>query len=455
MSQGVAVGLDPAGNEPGVIVVPTSPVVPATGREARRRRLLQDSACLASGQIAALAAAAVVGLVSARWLGPDGRGELVLALAVASLLGPLAAVGVDSFIASRSRLEPEALQASLAAVGLRVARWGGTALAAGTVAYGASLGLPVGVVVLGAAVALVRPTLAVLQAITTAHDRVASLGRVLAVSAVSQLIAVLALSLGGATVGDFVAASLVGLVVGCILLVRITGWPVAARRPVLDAACRRRVRRFGGKVVLGDALQTANYRLDVFVLAAFVPVSDVGVYAVAVTVVEILWQLPHALSRSLLPRISAGELHRAGVVRLSSVLAAGLVVVSAAGLALASWLTVPVLGGGYAAVPALLAILLPGVVAVGATKPLAAWTLSQGHPERNLRASGLGFAVVVVGDLLLIPRFGLAGAALASTLAYVVTAGAVLVPPRDEDRRPRPPGSRAGSPGDERRRGGG
>ena len=391
-----------------------------------RRRLLQDSAWLASGQVAALATAAATGLLAARWLGPQGRGQLVLALAVASFLAPLAAGGIDSFIASRAGLDPDLHERPVARLGLRIARWGGAAVAATTLAYGFAVGLPLEVVALAAAVGWVRPTLAVLQAMTTSRDDVVWLGRVLALSALSQLCIVLALSAGGASVGDFITASLFAHVIACLLLVRRNQGPEAGCPAPLEASGRRRLFRFSGTVVLGDAVQTANYRLDVFLLAAFVPLAEVGIYAVAVALVEVLWQLPQAVSRSIFPRIKAGQLDRSRVVRLSGALALGLGILSAAGLALASWITVPLLGPDYARVPGILAVLLPGVVFVGISKPLAAWTLSQGRPRQNLTASAIGLVVMVVGDLWLIPRFGLHGAAVASTLAYVVTGSAVV-----------------------------
>ncbi len=409
----------------GAVVTVGAPA-PVPAGVAAGRRLVQDSAALAMGQAAALAAAAASGLLAARWLGPQGRGQLVLALAVASLLAPLAAGGIDTFIAARSRLDADLPERAVAVLGLRAARWGGAGVAVATLAYGLAEGLPAAVVVLAAAVALVRPTLAVVHAIATGRDRVVAVGAALTVSAITQLVAVWALSAGGATVGDFVTASLLGVVAGGAVLVPVIGWPSSTSWAVLDPPRRRRVVRFGRTVVLGDALQAANYRLDVLVLAAFVPVAEVGVYAVALTLVEVVWQLPQAVSRSLLPRTAAGEMDRAGVVRLAAVLAVGLVALSAAGLALTRWLTVPVLGPDYAAVPSLLAVLLPGVLLVGATKPLAAWTLGQGEPGRNLRASAVGFVALMAGDLVLIPRYGTPGAALACTLAYALTAAAVV-----------------------------
>lgn len=399
-------------------------------------RFLRDSGALVVGQVGTLAVAAILGLLAARWLGASGKGELVLAFAVGSFLAPLGAGGIDSYIAARSKVDQGRWRAGAAAMGRRAAWWGGLAIAAATVAYGLANSIPLGLIAIAAIAVFLRPAIAVLQAIATSEDRVASLGRVLAAIAATQLLAITVLAFDGATANDFALTTLTGFAVGYWILSRSTSAPLSGEGDRLAPARRREAWRFGQTVVIGDFLQLANYRLDVFILAAFVPIADVGVYAVAVTLAEIVWQLPQAISRSLLPRISGGDMDRSRVVRVSVSLVAILVLLSAAGLALASKLTVPVLGADYARVPGLLAVLLPGIVLMGAAKPLAAWTLAHGRPGRNLTASAIGFVVVVAGDLLLIPHFGLLGAAITSTFAYAVTACVVvLLVPRAEEAR--------------------
>lgn len=406
-----------------------------------RRRVLRDSASLATGQVSALAVATLLGLLGARWLGAAGKGQLVLAFAVASLLGPLGAGGIDSYIAARSAADSPAWQRSIAALGRQAARRGGLVLGLSTVGYGLAVGLPLGLVVVAALAALLRPAMAVLQAIATSQDRVASIGRVLMATAGIQLGVVALLALDGPTIYDFALSSLVSLGLGCLMLRRRSAAVLAGPAETLEPARRRAAWRFGRTVVLGDALQLANYRLDVFFLAAFVPVADVGVYAVAVTLVEVLWQLPHAISRSVLPRVVSGQIDRAKVNRLARLLAAVLTALALAGLVGTALLTVPLLGTDYRRVPALVAMMLPGVLLVGATKPLAAWTLAQGHPRINLQASAMGFAVVVVANLALVPHYGISGAAIASTLSYAVTAFAIAARAPVSSEPPRSPSS--------------
>lgn len=395
-----------------------------------RSRLVKDSAALGLGQTVALAAGALAALLAARWLGATAKGQLTLMFAVPALLGPLAAGGVDSYIAARAGGRDPQQRRAVVGLGVRAARWGGAALASATLAYGIGTGLPPGPVLFAAVLAGLRPGLAVAQAVATSDDQVARVGRALVAMAAAQLSLVVVLAADGASVADFAAASALSVLVGRRLLRPARSRPGAGAPAELAAAQRRQVLRFGGAVVVGDALQLANYRMDLFVLAAFVPVADIGVYAVAVALAEILWQLPQAVSRSILPRIVAGQLDRAGVLRISKALGA-----VTAGLALVGWLLAvhlvePVFGSDFARVPLVLAVLLPGAVLVSAAKPIAAWTLSCGCPSRNVRASAAGFAVVAAGNVLLVPSFGIVGAAVASTLGYgVVAAGVALLAP--------------------------
>lgn len=62
--------------------------------------------------------------------------------------------------------------------------------------------------------------------------------------------------------------------------------------------------------------------------------------------------------------------------------------------------------------------LLPGTVALAGTKILASYIFSQGKPLINSYITVASLAITLTCDLALIPVFGVAGAAAASTIAY-------------------------------------
>jgi len=91
-------------------------------------------------------------------------------------------------------------------------------------------------------------------------------------------------------------------------------------------------------------------------------------------------------------------------------------------LALVAPLLVQVLFG-TAFQPSVVAVwlLLPGIVALSNARVLAGYLLGRNRQQVDLAASLAGLVVTVALDLLLIPRYGFAGAAIASSIAYATT----------------------------------
>ena len=53
---------------------------------------------------------------------------------------------------------------------------------------------------------------------------------------------------------------------------------------------------------MGNVLQFFNYRLDLFLVNYFLGPSGVGIYTVAVSMGEMLWYLPNAVSFVIFPK---------------------------------------------------------------------------------------------------------------------------------------------------------
>jgi O-antigen/teichoic acid export membrane protein len=66
-------------------------------------------------------------------------------------------------------------------------------------------------------------------------------------------------------------------------------------------------------------------------------------------------------------------------------------------------------------------VLVAGMVLGGASGVASGWLYARGRPGVNSAALGGGVALTVALDLLLIPPFGIMGAAVASTVTYLLT----------------------------------
>jgi O-antigen/teichoic acid export membrane protein len=180
--------------------------------------------------------------------------------------------------------------------------------------------------------------------------------------------------------------------------------------------------RYGSKVHLGVIAQFLNYRLDIFLIAHFLSVAEVGCYAVAVGLAERLWMIPGSIGTVLFPRVSAIESARANQLTprvsrntlfITFILSLGLMV-------LAKPLIQFLFGERFLYSIKPLMILLPGIVAFSVCKVLANDLAGRGRPEFNGFAALVSLGVNIPLNLLLIPTWGISGAAFASTVAYTI-----------------------------------
>jgi O-antigen/teichoic acid export membrane protein len=71
-------------------------------------------------------------------------------------------------------------------------------------------------------------------------------------------------------------------------------------------------------------------------------------------------------------------------------------------------------------------ILIAGLCGAGVSGVITAFLYGAGRPGLNSLALGAGLVGTVVLDLLLIPSFGVIGAAVASSVAYLTTTGVLV-----------------------------
>lgn len=185
----------------------------------------------------------------------------------------------------------------------------------------------------------------------------------------------------------------------------------------------RRLLSFGMQGQLGNIIQTLNYRLDSYLILLFASSAGVGLYSVGVALSEGLWLLANSVAVVLIPKLAeAGPEYAA---RTTPLICRNTLLVTALGavaLGVASPVAVPLLfGDEFEDAVGPLLWLLPGVVALAGTKVLAAYVFSQGKPIINAKVALVTLVLTIVLDVLLIPPFGVSGAAIASSIAYVAS----------------------------------
>jgi len=179
--------------------------------------------------------------------------------------------------------------------------------------------------------------------------------------------------------------------------------------------------KYGLKAYFGNLTQFLNYRLDMLLVAAFLTPASVGFYSVAVGIAERLWMLPGAIATVLFPRISSLKDKEANNLTPRIARHTFLIIfVLSLILALIARPLIKILFGSVflpSVMP--LMILLPGIIALGGCKILTADLAGRGKPQFGTYAAFVSLAVNIPLNLWLIPKWGISGAAFASSVAYI------------------------------------
>lgn len=218
--------------------------------------------------------------------------------------------------------------------------------------------------------------------------------------------------------------SLVVANVATAIAARIT----ARKRPVCDipASEVREARRFGLHVFGSMVPARINLRLDQLMLGLLLPSQYLGIYAVAVSIAQVLQTFGNTLEQVLFPRLVGGSVHRETVIRILILAALGTTV---GGLlfAFASRFLVPFFyGQPYSPAIAPLDILLAGAVPLVITNVLNAEAKADARPVHMVVAQWSGVAVTLVALPILTRVDGLSGAAWASLASYLVVAALLM-----------------------------
>jgi len=196
---------------------------------------------------------------------------------------------------------------------------------------------------------------------------------------------------------------------------RMTGHP--------DLGLARSIVSFGLLGQVGGLVNLLNLRLDFLVLGALAGPAPLGVYAVASKFAELARLPALAVTWVSYPRMARlGPAVSGRVARRQLPWLAGLGIVSALALAVLARPLLPAFYGPefLASVPPAV-IIAVGLVASPAGGLASGYLLGTRRPGTNSVLQIAGLLTTLVLDVLLIPPFGLLGAAVASALAYLVT----------------------------------
>ena len=178
---------------------------------------------------------------------------------------------------------------------------------------------------------------------------------------------------------------------------------------------------FGYKVYLGTTLAFFHLRIDQFMLNSFLNPVAVGFYVISVGIVERLWMLSQAVSTVLYPKVVSMKTEEQRN-RFSPVVARNTLFITLIGafiiFLLSKWLILLLYSERFLPSVVPLQILLIGIVAISVERILANDILARGKPMINTCITFIALIANIILNIILIPRFGVGGAAWATSISY-------------------------------------
>lgn len=383
------------------------------------------------GEVGVLVLGFVASVLLARLLGPAGRGLLAIELSVANFAYAIVGFGLPYSVEYHAgrRESPGAILGTTAAFGLLLAlvlvplTW----VLRGPISDAFSRGHGGGTWVL---VGILVP-LTFLQ--WTAANQLSGMLRFGLFNGllIGSRIVYTLLVVGLLVAGLGVTAGL--LATGAAAIVMIVGAVHALlplSRPRIDVSLFRRMLHYGLRLQIGSLFQILNFRLDVIVLQFFQPLTVVGYYIVAQIVAELVTTLASGFQTSVTPLVANADADTdrdhttALALRHQSLLTfVAILVVAACG----PLLLIVGFGPQFQKSLVPMFIILPGTWFLNTGAVVAAALGGRGRPGLGSMLSGTALGVTLVLDFLLIPAFGVDGAAIASLCAYATYGIAALI----------------------------
>lgn len=433
---------EPLGNRHAAEPTPELTPDPAVAPAAARRAVSRDVVLTFGGRIALTGAIIVGDVIVARTLGPEGKGAFVLVLALSSLGAVILGLGIDRSLGVLAARSSDVARSAFANALTWSAVIGGLGALAIFLLYGppANGGHATGP--LGAILPPLTETQLIAAALSLPFELAYSIG-LLGMVGLQRLVAfnVLRFLRRGLLTVLLVAFAALGRVdlqmvlwlnlAAAALTVIAILWAISRSHMLslrLDPALLVKQLSFGGRIFVGTIAERLHFRANTFLLTALVSVAATGVFSVALGLGEILWYLPSAVGVVLFSRAVRNGRESAAI---ASALTRTMLAVMILG-SIPLWLIAPTLievvyGAPFRDAGVALQIMLPGVLAYSIvavlSNPLIAW----GAPGRVTAVLISGLVVNLAANLLLIPQFGMNGAALATTISYTAAAALILL----------------------------
>jgi len=187
--------------------------------------------------------------------------------------------------------------------------------------------------------------------------------------------------------------------------------------------------RYCGLAFTGNIIYFLLYRIDYFFVERYCSSDQLGNYIQVSKLGHLFFILPVILASAVFPLTAGGKKDRINdLLTLLSRVIFFLYLVACLLLALTGkWLFPFVFGESFTEMYQPFLLLVPGILSLSGLFTLTAYFAGSDQQKINITGAVYALIVILIGDMIFIPRYGINAAALISSIGYMVYQGYIIL----------------------------
>lgn len=183
---------------------------------------------------------------------------------------------------------------------------------------------------------------------------------------------------------------------------------------------------YGWKTQLSALMQFMNYRLSFYFLEVYRGIASVGVFSIGVALSEGIWAVSRSLSTILYSKVvnSSNQLESVDAakvaIKLSFLVTSFFVLII---LCVPSEVYTIVFGEAFYQTKLIFMLLSPGILAIAVSNIVGSYFAGVNRLQVLNIKSFVGLAFTVISSVYVIPRWGIIGACVVTTISYCLSSG--------------------------------
>jgi O-antigen/teichoic acid export membrane protein len=179
--------------------------------------------------------------------------------------------------------------------------------------------------------------------------------------------------------------------------------------------------RYSGLAYISNLVFFILYRIDYYFVEKYCTPAELGNYIQVCRIAQMFFLFPAMIATVVFPMISSNNNHFARyqlpaisrILFYTFLLACGFLILTG------KWLFPFIFGHDFDLMYGAFVWLVPGIIGLSVLYPFSAYYSGINQISTNIKGSLLAMAVIITGDVVLIPQFGIQAAAGVSSVGYI------------------------------------